>query len=429
MICYVCSANDWSSLKELNLERELAVCKPCGAVAYQVEAQSEAQIKEFYRKAYRPDPTHENVLTTNRKLNYIRIFLKDFLKDKEGLTTADVGCATGYLVSWLRSAGHKSTGSELTLAYRRFAENFYGFPIPEDLEPKHRYDLITLYHVLEHMTEPDKKLQKFRALSAQGGHFMVATPQWLDTLEEASGTPMASFAHLFHKDHINVFTAQAIKNLFSAAGLEVVKEDHLTYGQTYLLKLAASDAVAPIVPEDWQEIVDKIKRTNEAINRFRLKQWRDAVSLWPKFPEAWIKLVFEKHGKEPDAQRDVLEEAYKAVGDNARLVMARAMWHFQREEFDVALEQLRWMADVRPNEDVYFYMGDCLTHLGKLKEAMLWFFKAQELNPQKWTLVMDRMAHNAARLPTWDERAMAEAARELTAGLKPAMADPVMGAV
>lgn len=426
MKCWVCDKEDFHSLAEYNPERELLVCKGCGAMMYKVDAGDEEKVKEYYRKSYRPEPTSENVLTSTRKLGYVQIFLKDFMEEKKDkqMVCGDVGCAIGYIPHWLRTRGHKATGSELTLTYRRFAENWYGIPITEELETKHKYDLISLYHVLEHLIEPDKKLAHYASLLAEGGHMLISTPEWHRTLEEASGSNMAGFTHLYHKDHINVFTETSIKNLFRKAGLVIVKEDHLMYGQTYLLTKGAVD---PITPEPWETVVENVKKDKESIDLYLKKQYREALAIRPKFPEAYIKIVYEKHSKEPDLQDKTFEEARAALGDNTRLAMARSTWLYQQEYFEQCTQQLLWLADVRPNEDVFAMLGHCFAQTGQGANAIRAFYKCSEINPNRWVECMNAICREASRLPTWDERAQTDMIKQLSGQLpKPELKDPAM---
>lgn len=415
MICYVCDEDKWKSLDGISKEGDLRVCQECGNVAYKVEEADEEKTKEYYRKHYRPIPNHENLLTTTRKLGYIKSFLKDYLKDKKGLVCGDVGCATGYIINWLRGLGHKATGSELTLTFRRFCEHFYSAPIPEELETKHKYDLISIYHVLEHLIVPDKKLKNYVSLLKDDGRVFVSTPEWLNVLEEASGSQMTSFEHLFPKPHINLFTEQSIKNLFSRCGLLVEKWNDIQYGQTYLLKKGGNGG---IVKENPAEIEKKLWDTKKAIGLYKQKKWKEAIAVWPKFPEAWIQMVFQMHGKDPVAQKEIFDKAHEAVGDNCRLAMAHASWLYQQQHLKEAADQLEWLEEWRPNEDIYTMLGHCYAQSGSPVKAMSAFYQAQQINPMRWQLMMDAICREASNLPTWDERATFKAMEELKKGIK-----------
>lgn len=423
MKCYTCDTEEnFQSLKDYHPERELMVCKTDGNICFRVEPVSEDKVKEYYRKEYRPAPTYMNLLTTTNKLNYIRLFLQDYLKDKKGLLCGDVGCATGYVPNWLRSIGHRATGCEYTLTYRRFAEHFYGFPVTEELPTKHKYDFISIYHVLEHIVEPDKKLAHYAGLLKDDGRMMVATPIWLNELEEASGTALlqpggswqAAFQHWFHKDHINVFTETSIKRLFAKCGLVVEKEDFIQYGQTYLLRKAAADEVVRVPePEKPEEVIGKIDKIREALRLAYDKKLREAVAVFPKFPEAWLKMIFENAMKQPDKQASIFGEAKPHLENNARMRMAVGMWFYQREEYEKAIECFNWLTRHKPNSDVYMHLGYCYEHLGNHVEAMRNFNEAQVSNPNRWQDSMNWMCRAAASMPTWDERALGDLKEKL----------------
>jgi 2-polyprenyl-3-methyl-5-hydroxy-6-metoxy-1,4-benzoquinol methylase len=367
MMCSICSTETWHSMGDINKARELLVCKTCGNVAYKVEPGDEEKLKDYYRKDYRKMPDFTNMITTTNKQNYIKVFLRDLMKGKKGWVCGDVGCATGYLPAFFKSMGHKATGSEYTLGFRRFSEHFYGIPIPEELDTKHKYDLITLYHVLEHMTEPDKKLAHYVSLLAEGGHIMVSCPEWFDTLEEASGTVISTFENLFHKDHINVFSKQSLHNLFAKIGLEIVKEDHIQYGQTYLLK---KGSVRARVNESWEEQVRKIETCKKAIELFRAKNYKEAVELWPRFPDAHIKLIFEVHGKDPVRQEDMIKQAVPLIGDSVRFKASCAIWLYQHQKLEEALSLFNELLALKPAADFYVFRGFVLTGLKRHKDVL-----------------------------------------------------------
>lgn len=409
MICYVCDANNWHTMGTFSKEGELLVCKTCGNACYRIDVAEQKKLLDFYRTSYRAAPNHMNLLTTTNKLGYVKAFLSEFLAEAQAsgkkMITGDVGCATGYLPAFFRKLGHRATGSEYTVTFRRFAEHFYGIPVTEELEPKHKYDLITLYHVLEHMTEPDKKLAQYRDMLAEGGRIMVATPEWLNVLEEASGTAMESFEHLFPKPHINIFTRQSLQNLFAKAGLEIVKADYEQYGQTYLLKRAdVQVTMGKMTYEPWQKIVEKLVRTKEAIQLFKAGKYDDAKKLWPKFPEAWLALIGNVYGKSPDKQQELFEEVRPLLGSNTRVVTSLALWFYQNARYEDSIVMWEQLQQTKPNADGYVFMGWCYAQLKQHKKAMQCFANAMDLNPTKWVECSDFVCQQACEMPTWDEK-------------------------
>ena len=324
---------------------------------------------------------------------------------------ADVGCATGYLLNFFKQLGHSVTGSEYTVTFRRMAEHYYGIPVSEELDTQEKYDLITIYHVLEHMVEPDKKLSHYASLLSDDGNMLVSVPEWFNFVEEASGNVTSNFEHWFHKDHINIFSAASVSNLFRKSGLIIVKEDHEQYGQTYLLRKARTGELPKdwMVKESWTEQERYILRAKVAIELFAASKFREALEVEPKFPEAWIAIIFGKAAKDPSRQADLFAEAEKHIGKNKRFLTAKAQWHYQREELQAALDLFHKVVSIRPNEDIFIYMGYAYAKMNKPMEAIQCFHTANNMDPRKWGEAQSWILNLVSQQPAWDERALAEA--------------------
>lgn len=436
MICPIDDNDNWHHLdsKEFGLERQLSICKDCGFIAYQVDPAEEKKLRDYYRKEYRGTIGPKNLETTTRKLNYFRSFIQEWLegREKEGakLVTGDVGCATGYIVDFFRRRGHKATGSEWTINMRRFAEHFYGVPITEELEPKHRYDLISMYHVLEHISEPDKKLMHYKGLLAENGRMMISTPEWLWEMEESGFGVVSSFKNVFHKDHIDVFTRQSLKNLFAKCGFVIEKEDHITYGQTYLLRAAtdAEKADLKIVPEKWEEQLEKIVRTKKAIELLSQDRFREAINQYPLFPDAYFRWALDSPMKKDIARcEEVIREGLKTMPDNVKIRQSLANLLYQHERYPEALEQFDWLIKHKLAEDYLVFKGWTLYHMGRLVEAMEVFNQAWNMNPMKYAESMTWICKCATEMKTWDERAIDQFTSQMIANgkAKPVLVDPV----
>lgn len=440
MNCYVCSENSWEKVTiekdgkqvPIHTEMTLQVCLNCGNACHSVEPISEDKIKEYYRKEYRGAPNINNLLTTTHKQNYIAVFLREFLTGKKGLVCGDVGCATGYLPAFLRQLGHKATGCEYTITYRRFAEHYYGIPITEELEPKHKYDFISMYHVLEHIVEPDKKLAHYVSMLKDDGHMLISTPEWFGVLEEASGTPLVSFDNLFHKNHINLFSRRSLQNLFANAGLEIVKEDFLVYGQTYLVRKASGGTLPAVVFENPQEQIKSLQTQYKAIGLFLANQLKEVVALYPNTPEAWLKQIFVLAMKDLDKQTDLFAAATEACPGSYRIKAGKATWLYQQGKLQEALAVYQDICAKKPNENDFMFMGYCLAQLGDHATAKQCFLTACQIDPRKWTEAQNWACAEACKMPTWDEKAVAQVKETLfqqnkdNVKIKPR--DPVMDA-
>ena len=406
MKCYVCSKEDFHWRKDLNPRKHVGICKECGNVAFKIEEGEEEKINNFYRSNYRGSPAVGNIITSTRKLNYIKLFLTDYLKDKKNLIVADIGAGIGYVCNWARQLGHRATGSELTVSFRRFSEHFYGVPLTEKIEPKHKYNLIVFYHTLEHMISPDEKLKYHASLLADDGVIMVSVPQWMNKLENLAAIGELTIDNYFHKNHVNCFTDISMKNLFIKCGLEIIKEDYQTYGQTYLVK--KGKVVPAIQKEDWQEINAKIDKIKLAIESFQKGKFKEAAEHWAYFPNTYLRYIFDIIRKEPDRQDHEFAEILKKYPDDNQIILAYGVWNYQNQKYEEAMKYFMKSIAIVPNEDSLIYMGWTLDRLGRHTEAMSAFNKAAIINPQKWTECTNFMSKCACSIPTWDEKAAHE---------------------
>lgn len=417
MNCYICDKKDWFPLPELNDKRLLQVCKSCGNIAYDVDIKDEEKIKNYYRNEYRGLITEQNLLTTSRKLNYITGFIMEWLskkeqfnekgKVKEPMSMIDIGCATGYLVNWFNIRGHKVTGTEWTPAMRSFAEHFYSVLTTEEVDTSKQYDFMSMYHVLEHIMEPDKKLSKYVQCLSDKGRILVATPRWNDEIQDSSGQNIISFENLYHKDHINVFTIQSLKNLFIKCGLIIEKEDQITYGQTYLLRRGTPSG--SIIIEPWKDQVEKLKKIKQAIDLYLNRKFEDAIKIWPKFPDAWHEWIFGTSIRKDMARaEELLLKARELMPGNITIESDIAMFYYQQEKYDQCLPIYQYLLQKRPNEKLYIFMGRTLYLMGQSKQALPFLVQAGELNPMVWAEAMRWVTKICSEMPNWEETARKE---------------------
>src|SRR3990167_3911610 len=293
--------------------------------------------------------------------------------------------------------------------FRRMSEHFYGIPLTEELDTNHKYDLITIYHVLEHMTDPDKKLEHCRSLLADGGQMLISTPSWLGMLENQDGTPFTNdtrnttqgaFDHLFHKDHINLFSSQSEQNLFRKVGLTIVKENQVCYGQTHIVKAGQP---SEINQEDWKTVLEILTQQRLAIESYCSARYQDAINLWPMFPDAHIMLIFKVYGKDPERQKDMLDALPEPIKNHQRILNAKSNWLQQYDKLDEALVLIDQAMQIRPNVELLSRAADIYAQQGKHKKAMELYARVVALHPYMWQDCYNEILWNACQMPTWDE--------------------------
>ncbi|MEA3416270.1 MAG: class I SAM-dependent methyltransferase [Thermodesulfobacteriota bacterium] len=137
----------------------------------------------------------------------------------------DIGCGKGLLLAGLRKKGWKVFGTELSEVSAQIAGTagitVYNLPVEEcPFEPE-SFDVATLYHSLEHMTNPLKTLRAVHGLLRPGGSLVVEVPNIGSWYAKAFGT---AWFHLDAPRHLYHFNRHTLRRMLEACGFLVVRE-------------------------------------------------------------------------------------------------------------------------------------------------------------------------------------------------------------
>lgn len=133
----------------------------------------------------------------------------------------DVGCGRGLFLQRMAQRGHAVRGTELSEAT---AANAYA-DVPVDVGefragryPPDSFDLISIWHVLEHDQEPAAALAASHEALAPGGALLLAVPNYASFQARLGGE---LWFHLDLPRHVFQFTPQTLTRLLRDSGFEV----------------------------------------------------------------------------------------------------------------------------------------------------------------------------------------------------------------
>ncbi|THD69312.1 class I SAM-dependent methyltransferase [Robertkochia marina] len=131
----------------------------------------------------------------------------------------DIGCGTGDFLAQI-PANKKRQGVEVSPKAASIARS-KNLDIKSDLDQlKEPYDVITLWHVLEHLYEPDRMIQKISTHLKDDGLLIIALPNYKSYDAQHYKSYWAGYdvpRHLYHYDKT------ALTRLLSSQNLNVVK--------------------------------------------------------------------------------------------------------------------------------------------------------------------------------------------------------------
>jgi len=139
----------------------------------------------------------------------------------------DVGCAAGFALTALRERGYDVRGVELSrpmaeLARRRLGDGaaIHCGVLDESLFGGAKFDVITMFDVVEHVEDPIAFLATARRMLAPGGIVVLETQNVASWFARLMGV---RWQHYKFQEHLYHFDPRTIRVLLSKAGLELVE--------------------------------------------------------------------------------------------------------------------------------------------------------------------------------------------------------------
>ena len=156
-------------------------------------------------------------------------------KVSKGSKLLDIGCGTGYFPGFMKKKGYQAAGVEVDPRAREFAKKEFKIPVysPEDFmndEIGGKFDVITLWHVLEHLDNFDLYLEKMLEHLEPGGSLVIALPNCSAYDARHYKELWAGYdvpRHLWH------FTPSTLKILAEKHGLKIMKMKRLMLDPFY----------------------------------------------------------------------------------------------------------------------------------------------------------------------------------------------------
>lgn len=186
------------------------ICRGCGLVSH-ATLPEEAEVADFYAARYRLEykggyaPKRKHALRALRGAMARARRLAPLLPARARVL--DLGASSGEFTFVMAEAGFAASGLEPNWGYGEFARREYGVDIRQggwdsaDF-PREPLDLVTLNHVMEHLTDPWAAMRRIHAALAPEGLLFIEVPNLAGLRKQISNT--------FHAAHIWNFTPQTL---------------------------------------------------------------------------------------------------------------------------------------------------------------------------------------------------------------------------
>jgi 2-polyprenyl-3-methyl-5-hydroxy-6-metoxy-1,4-benzoquinol methylase len=235
-VCPNCKSNE-HKLKITEKEFLIVECNSCGLVFLLNPPDESVIYEDYYQidftgKDYSEDsnfPHLRDIFEINRQRTEL---IKELTNNKNDLKLLDIGCGSGLFLKSCKDEGINGEGIDVSNTALGFAKNEFGLtvynkPIDELVEEYRKYDIITLWHVLEHFLEPIDELHKIKDLLTPKGILLIEVPNLKSIKFRLTGNKWKGGNHpLYHR---SFFTSKTLLNTLADSGFHDVSRLKFTY--------------------------------------------------------------------------------------------------------------------------------------------------------------------------------------------------------
>ncbi len=237
----------------LSEDLPLLKCNDCGIIfSKKLFSPFDPEIlyESFYKNeiAGRFNPLVEMIVKIFRFFRAFKIFTINFHASK----ILDIGSGRGFMLYFLKKIyGYKRTvGTQLSKPAVIYSREKLGLEIYDkdllDLKfQEGSFDMVTLWHVLEHLKEPEKYIEKIHPLLVSGGNLVIEVPNYLSWTRRFTGK---FWLGLDLEHHLFFFTPETLSELLKQKGF-TLKMIH-TFSLEYSTFISTQSVVSALTNTD-----------------------------------------------------------------------------------------------------------------------------------------------------------------------------------
>lgn len=229
MHCYLCKNSDFVIRKgEVRDDKSLQIyeCSSCGLVSLSSKAHIQEEHYEHSGMHGGRVPSMESWLRDTESDDERRFhMLKAMLPNKKVL---DFGCGAGGFLMRARQLAAQVAGIELERRVREYWDGQIAIH-PDFDSAGGGHDLITAFHVIEHLVDPRGMLGRLGDMLAKNGRLVVEVPSSDDALLTVYESD-AFQRFTYWSQHLFLLNVETLQTLARQAGLKVVSiQQHQRY--------------------------------------------------------------------------------------------------------------------------------------------------------------------------------------------------------
>lgn len=231
--CRICEGSESKVIAQLETF-QYVMCSVCGVIRM-YPYPSKNEIDNFYANYYQQKINEGQGYLSEENYNAFKaekeLTLGDlgFVPKGDEKSCLDIGCATGDFVKLMNSYGYDTVGIDMSddLIEKAIKRELKCYRSNLD-EVNRQYEVISLFHVIEHVEFPKDYLRKIYSLLVEKGDFLIETPCYGvigDSFEE-------NWRFFMPIEHLHLFSQKSLFKLLYDSGFIIKKWIRFGSGNT-----------------------------------------------------------------------------------------------------------------------------------------------------------------------------------------------------
>ncbi|MDH4258410.1 MAG: class I SAM-dependent methyltransferase [Candidatus Aminicenantes bacterium] len=222
--CNLCGQDDTEVVQKAEEPYEVVKCKSCGLV-YTNPQPDRGFLEEHYQEDYYKEWVEKQM---KKRIPMWKRRLKDLLRYKTGGRLLDVGFGVGTFLNLAKEKGFDVCGTEISKYACQYAKENFGIEVfrgdlTEARFPAGRFDVVTFWHTLEHLPDPQAALKEIHRILNKDGLLVVAVPNLNNFITRilyflARGKRLKLFSIDAKELHFWHFSARSLARLLKETG-------------------------------------------------------------------------------------------------------------------------------------------------------------------------------------------------------------------
>jgi 2-polyprenyl-3-methyl-5-hydroxy-6-metoxy-1,4-benzoquinol methylase len=274
--CPLCNSghfHTYKKIKDHSITKEVFTISECTTchLLFTNPIPDEDNIGRYYKSSAYISHTNK----ANNPVNFLYKIVRKFtllgkislIKKYGGNSLLDVGCGTGLFLEEAYKKGFTIKGVETDSDARLIQSQLISNQVVDSISKlpvKDKYDVITLWHVLEHIHHLNNRFQQLSEVLKRKGYIFVAVPNpesWDAKHYEEYWAAWDVPRHLYH------FRKKNIKQLFHQHNISLVEMIPMKFDSFYVSMLSEKYKGNSIINQLFKGFINGIKSNFKAENK------------------------------------------------------------------------------------------------------------------------------------------------------------------